>query len=171
MVSLQLLWQLVPRYRHTLTWNRQIILSWNLLLCIYCHWHTWILPCNIFVVPGFFVAMNKEHHTQSSSYFLSSVRFGLGCNIVFILIHLSNVCTYLGFILHLRRIKCTNTIHSQYILIIYKLIPTSTYPEYTMRNRSVKATSVQPTKVRQHLYKHPNPQTLHVQTMSFRLVS
>ena len=52
-----------------------------MLLYIYCHWYTWILYGIIFVVPGFFVTVNKTCQLNwSSSSFLNPARFGLGCN-------------------------------------------------------------------------------------------
>ena len=57
-------------------------LLWNVLLYIYCHWYTWILYGIIFVVPGFFVTVNKTCQLNwSSSSLLNPARFGLGCNI------------------------------------------------------------------------------------------
>ena len=52
-----------------------------MLLYIYCHWYTWILYGIIFVVPGFFVTVNKTCQLNwSSSSLLNPARFGLGCN-------------------------------------------------------------------------------------------
>ena len=84
MASLQLLWQLVPGHQHTLTWNRPIILSCNLLLYIYCHWYTWILHCIIFVCSRVFVAVNKIVNStpEVPHPSLNLARFGLGCNTV-----------------------------------------------------------------------------------------
>ena len=81
MASLQLFWQLLPGHQHTLIWSRKIILSWKLLLYIYCHWYTWNLHCIIFVVPGFLLPwICTINSTWSSTSILNPARFGLGCN-------------------------------------------------------------------------------------------
>ena len=60
MAFLQLLWQLVPEHQHTSIWIRHIILLWNLLLYIYCHWYISILHCIVFVIPVFLLPRTKQ---------------------------------------------------------------------------------------------------------------